>query len=328
MKKAAVAALCAVLVAAGAASAGGVDRAHVSAKAKWVVHLDVAGLLGSGLGEHLLKRLAEPDAAAKLNGFVRLFNFDPTRDLSAITLYGESYDPAGGVAIIKAQVDRERLMTLLEVNEGREVSQYGKHELYRWFQKPEGKGDDGVRWGAFHGEDLVVIGREKKVLQEALDVLDGKADSLAKVRTATVLPAALRGSFFQVAGEGFSVPKGAEPKAAVLRKLAALAMDVGEVRGELFIDIVLTAKAEKDAQQVRDILRGMLALANLAQEQAAEQGKPVGPWAPVLKGMEVGGRGTGVELHAAAAMKDVTALLIHLAEQRQAGAAGKMPARD
>ena len=303
--------------------AGPIQDKQISAGAKWVAHMNVEAFVASGLGKYVLDRVSEdPKATEGLQKFVEAFNVDPTQDLLSVTLYGGEYAPAAGVAILRGRVDHERLLDLLEANEAHDTLKYGDHVLHTWAQQPEGKDDDGVRHGAFHGDELVVISRSVDVLKHAMDVLDGKAGSLAGASD-SFLPVFTEGSFLQIAATQFEVPKDAKPKAAVLlKKVTGMWGELGESRETVFLRAGVTAASEKDGQQLRDILAGLVALARLGQEQAAETGGEFGPWAPLLKGTQVGGRGAAVELEVAASLKDVTDILLQLAQQKEAAAAG------
>jgi hypothetical protein len=312
----------ALLAVTAALPAGQMQDRQISAKARWVAHLDVEGLVASGFGKYLLDRMSEkPEAAEGMQKFVETFNMDPTQDLFSVTLYGTEYAPGAGVAILRGQVDHERLLALLDANEAHETLEYGDHTVHTWLQAPEGKDDDGVRHGAFHGEELVVIARAVDMLKHALDVLDGQAGSLAGASD-NFLPRFSEGAFLTIAGTDFTVPEDAKPKAAVLlKKIAGVWMELGESRETMFLRAGVTAAGEKDGQQLRDILAGLVALARLGQEHATEMGKELGPWAPLLKGTRVSGGGASVELEVSASLRDVTDMLLQLAEQKEAAAA-------
>jgi len=322
MKTPAAVATALLLAVTGVLPAGPPQEKQVSAEARWVAHMDVEAFVTSGFGKFMLDRMSEkPEAVEGMDEFIETFNMDLTQDLFSVTLYGTEYAPTAAVVILRGRVDHDRLLELLGANEAHETLEYGDHTIHTWLQAPEGEEDDGVRHGAFHGDELVVISRTADVLKHALDVLDGEAGSLAGASD-SFLPRFSEGAFLTVAGTDFAVPEDAKPKAAVLlKKVSGMWMELGEARDAMFLRGGVTAVSARDGQQLRDILAGLVALARLGQENATEMGKELGPWAPLLKGTRVSGRGASVELEVTATLDEVLDMMVQLAEQKEAAAA-------
>src|ERR1035437_7126489 len=102
MNKSIMAGLCSVaFLSTSLLAAPGQDK-QVHAAAKGGVHVDGDRLVTSGLGQYLIKKGKDKDLAAKTAKFKEKFGFAPLVDLQSVTLYGEDFDPAGGVAIVQA----------------------------------------------------------------------------------------------------------------------------------------------------------------------------------------------------------------------------------
>jgi len=307
-----------LLTVAATAGAGQIVPADVAPNAKWVLHLDVEKLLAGQVGRYALSLAKEQGVAEKLQEFVRAFGFDPKKDLSSVTIYGSDYEPASGVAIFKGKFDREKLLTLLDANEGHQQSPHGERTIHRWTQKPRGKGDDGVRYGAFHSDGTVVISRSKKAVETALDVLDGKVAGKARI-----VPEA-KGAFFVAAGEDLPAPKRADHGAMIASRVASAVIRIGEDGDNTVLDADLTAKTAEDGQRIRQMTQGIVAFAAMSAEQAQQQGRPAPLWAPLLGGVEIGGSDKAVQVRVSVK----TATLVQAAEAARKAKAARVRRRD
>ncbi len=328
MRKVVIAVMCAVLLGQGVLLAAPVEKGQVPAGVDWVAHIDFQDMLSCELGKQVLAHITkDADAVKKLDGFAGTFGFDLTRDLESITLYRQGPDDARGALILRARLDQEKLLALLAANEAYETAKYGEHTLHHWLDdQRKGKDDDGIRWGAFYGDDLVVICRDQEILKTALDVLDGKTDSLAGT-SQTLLPKFSRGSFLQVAAEGHSIPAKDEAHAAMLKKLASYSFEIGEAGGAVFVKTSLTAETAEAASQVQQMIQGLVAFAMISHGEAGADG-PVNFWEPLLDSIEVTASKTTVQVRMSASATDIMTLLLHLEEKKAAAKEKKAAAEE
>lgn len=322
LSKPAAALVLAAVIGPSAVLAGPVQKEQVPAKAKWVAHADVDALVASGLGQYALAQIKEQGHDVKLQEFAEKFGFDLTKDLRSITLYGESYEPVAAVGVIRVKANKDKLLGLLAENEGHKESKYGDHVVHRWTEKPKGQDDDGQRFGAFHGEELVVVSRMDTGVKQALDVLDGKAASQAGEGATNVVPQPTKGALLVLACSEFKMPPEADPSAAVLKKLESGTAELGENAGGVFLSVAVTARTPEDANQIRQVVRGLVALGKIAAEHKEQTGPP-GLIPDALKSLlanaVVGGTGTAANLRLAVPLKEI----IDLAEREKARKAMK-----
>ena len=282
----------AVLALATTAVAGPINAKDVPPAAKWVAHLDVQGLVNSQFGQWVLGQLREKEQLdSKLQGFVSIFGFDPVKDIASVTIYGTEYSPASAVIIFKGKWDKEKLLGLLKQNPGFGESAYGQHTIEKWTQNAEDAQDDGVRHGAFHGDGTAVISRSEAAVKAALDALDGKTAG-----TVEVVPAMGPGVFLLVAAKEFALPANADPKAAVLKRIAGGTLMAGENGDTVFVNAKLNTRKPQDAQRVRQMLDGGLAFLSLVAEQTQESEGQQPFWAPLVAGAQTAGTTDSVEL--------------------------------
>ena len=102
MSRAFVTGLCIMLLLSGVAVADGLDKSKVSAEAKWIAHMDFDALLSSKFGKHILNEIELQGHADAIAEFAETAGFDPRTDLADVTLWGETFEPDGGVAVIPA----------------------------------------------------------------------------------------------------------------------------------------------------------------------------------------------------------------------------------
>lgn len=304
MKKHLAAIVCVTLFTTASLFGGPLQKEQVSANAKWVAHLNVEGMVASGLGKYILEKANEEQGIeAKMNAFAKLFGLNPLTDLEGITLYAENFEPSSGVAIIQAKMDQEKLRQLLVLNKGHQESKYGDKPVHRWIQKPEGKKDDGVRFGMFYSDKVVVIARAEDVLKHAINILDGKAANLSKAKT-NFLPEAPSGTFL-IAATTDLPGKTDKPQATTLRNISAGWLLAGQSDQTVFLKASVTANTKENAALMQQVAIGFLALAqlNLNQQQAthSETGKGLS----LLKAVKATVKGASVQLEASFPMAEV-----------------------
>jgi hypothetical protein len=167
-----------------------------------------------------------------------------------------------------------------------------------------------------------VIATGLKRLKNALDVLDRKADNLAKTNAIESLPEVGKGAFFILAADKVAFPKGKAPRAAVLKGISAVAAQGGEADGSVFVSVRVFAGSEEDAVNMRALVQGFLALSVMMrqQEKFAEL-KDLG------EKIDVGGKGKEVQVGATIPVKSVARILTFMQENRDAFGPRKRPSR-
>ena len=299
--------LFAVLSVSVSAWAGPLQKEAVSADAKWVVHLDVEGLIASDVGQAVLAlaRDKDPGLDTKIAAIAEKIGADPLKDLKGITLYGTAFDGKDGVAVIRASVNQEKLLGLLAANESHKEITVGERKAHQWVEKKRGPGDDGVRVGAFFGDDTVVIARSVEALTKALDVLDGKQSSLAA--DSALSPDGDKPPLFWAAVMDLPVPTAAEaaaeaaaagaaekavkvnvklPNAEFLKRVSGGSLLAGSAAGEVFGKVALIARSAEDGARIRQMVQGLVAFGQMALD-AKEDDALAKQAGELLKGVKV-----------------------------------------
>jgi hypothetical protein len=311
--------LCMLVVPAAADGHAGPDSV-TSGEAVWVAHLDVEAMLDSKLGEAMLGTLDENEHAERLEAFIEKCGFDPTEDLISITLWGRSYSPASGVAVVRAEVNRKKLLKLLDDVKNHTTFEHGEHTIHQWQQKPEHKGDDGTRFGAFHGKDITVFARTRAEIEHALAVLDGKADSQADIdEEHRVLGNAPEGAWLVGGAVDIKMPEHLPHHAAVLKKVRSAYMAMGETRGQVYFDLDLGFDSARTAKQLRQMGQGMLAMGAMHLDRLEDEDKELPHWAPLVRNTEIGGRDETISMSISMAADRIIEMAEEAAEHRHGG---------
>ncbi len=310
----------------GITTAGPLDKSQVSADAKWVVHTDVEGFLASKTGGAFTDLLKKQGADKGIAAFAVMFGFDPLKDVKGITLYGAEFKDTAGVALLDVNFDREKILTLLKANQSFKEDKCNDHAFYSWVDNPkEGESADKpgpTKYGCFFGKTGAVITQDLDMLKKALDVLDSKADTLAKKGAAlSVEPS--KGAFVVAAGAGIgealaSAKTTDKAGAAVISQLTAAAFELGEAKDKVYCTLSLTGKTEAVATDLWKIVDGLLALVDLFKP-AIDAGDAKGQQVPkelvaMVKDITVAAEGKTVTVKMDTSVDNVIGLLKYAAE--------------
>lgn len=252
-------------------SAKPLDAKQVSGDAKWLVHIDVdavtAGEVPQTVGTLWLKLPSAPEGLRKLS---KAIGMDPTKDLHGITIYGRRHTQASGVVIVRAELDRGRLMALLKRKPDYRTESYGSHELVLWTENKRKK-DEHTVTGCFYRPTVIVFGRDTAEVKKALDVLDGKSPALAE-SDPLFSPDVPAGTMIQARAVGLADVQ-LPFKSPLVRKSRFLFVGFGERGSEAFVVARLETESAEVAGQVRAVVEGFLAMAKLRWEADKEATK-------------------------------------------------------
>ncbi len=253
------------LLTAGPAFSVPVDRSAVIADAAWAAHLDVDALRTSAIGAQLLVEMNKPDAALRFDVLTAAIGCDLRTALHGVTAYGASAKPEDGVALVYADFNSERLLTLAKQAEDYKSSAYGPDRVYSWIdaKKRARTGGSPRTFASIYENRLVVFAQRESRLKEALDVLRKTKPSLAE-------------SNFPNLGTGTAIVQACaremsldDSRAAVLQLSKLTCLNVRESEGKVLAAATLETGSEEAAQQVGNIVRGVIALTSLQTNNPA-----------------------------------------------------------
>lgn len=263
IKRFAVLFVLATLLLASTAWAGPFKAQEVSADAKWVMHIDVEGAIASKMGKLLLGLIEDEADTKELDEVGDMLGMNFRQDIYSASLYGTTFEEKV-IVLLKGNFNKEKILALMDEECDYTQKEYGDHAVYVW-------NDGGEKFNScFYRKNMIVVSNCTDQMKTALDVLDGKADSMADGGKLDLndLP---RGALFTGAARGFAKLAGAHgPEAEVIKKAEKVTFVAGEREGDLFVDATLHTRDSETAQQIHDVFRGLLSLGAMLDTQEPE----------------------------------------------------------
>ena len=258
------------LVCAQALMAGVASTKDLPADTKWVLRLDLQSAQASPLVTELVGKIApakRQQAQAKIAAFKALFGIDLLKDIQEVVVAGNGSADKGGAAYIYGSLDAARLTTILAGNATFSSSDYNGLKLLSWTDDNDKK----QKFGSFIRPGLTVMSDKKEAVTAALDVLSGKVAGLA---AGSSLKGAFAngGAFLTVVAEDVPSIIGEQPKGQALRQAQSLCLNISAPQPDLLsASLAVKASSDETAQQIRQALTGIQALALLRAAEAPEQ---------------------------------------------------------
>ena len=253
-------------VATASLHASPLDRAQVSADAKWLLHVDIDALRKTQLGTSLMKTVVaqagedlKEDANIDLPALVK--------STSSIMAYGTDYKSGKdgkGVLIWQGSKEIEQIASAFLVQQAEATKAgSGNVKLAREGAQPVYAFGDDMHIVVRPGGGLI-LGRSVDQIDLATKVLEGKAASLKDKPTFTEYATLPGGFFFMALAEGFNKDAEVPPQANVLKLADGGRLAVGEADGKLRVQLTLDAKNKDVTQQIQQVVQGLLAIATLS----------------------------------------------------------------
>ena len=254
MKKMIIMMIGVLLLLSGTICAGPLNPAQVSAEAKWVVHANFDEFASSEMWWMISQELSKKDWK-KIDAITKLFGSDPTKDIYGITLFGKDAKEENATVLINGKYEKEKLLSLLSMNDEYAESQYKGKTLYHWLDENDNK----KKVGMFASEELIVISQSEDSVEAAADLLASEKDSLASAEDSALakLVDTRQDAIVVMAAEGLSELSKNRKNNTILRNSNMMAVVAGEENGDLYLHVDLTAETAEAAIQIEQILGGI-----------------------------------------------------------------------
>lgn len=276
------------LVCAQALMAGTASPKDLPAATKWILSLDLKSAQNSPLVSELIGKIAPAkrrEAQAKLAAVKAMFGVDLLNDIQNVVIAGSGSADQGGVAYIYANLDAERLTTILAGNATFSSTDYNGLKLLNWVDDNDKK----AKYASFVRPGLTVVSDRKETVTTALDVLSGRTAGLS---SDSPLKSAFAsdGAFLTVMAVDVPSIIGEQPKGQALRQAQSLCLRVSAPQPDLIsASLAVKATSDETALQIRQALMGIQALALLRAAEAPEQ-------ATLAQLVKITGEGTSVDV--------------------------------
>ncbi len=214
----------------GTANAAPLDPSHVSADAKWLVHIDFDAAhqskVADNIREHILEHEKAKEALAKLKDEL---DMDPHQDLHGATLYSSNFKPQHGVLIIYAKANKEKLIANLKKKDDFSESTDGGNTFYSWTEH-KGKKHSHAVVAVFPKEGMGVFSADMAGVKAALEVIGGKGGLATSSPLAGEVP---KGTVLQAAAIDVSTAE-LPAQCAFAKQIDQLHVAIGESDGNVF----------------------------------------------------------------------------------------------
>ncbi len=240
---------------------------------KFFLHVDVTAFRQTALGGRLFEMarneaMREISNKGKDSDFEKMketIGFDPFTELQTITIVGSSFDkPEDAVQLILTlKKTTGNLETLAASLPNHESTVYHDHEIHSAAEK-----EDERMHAAIHtdrkGQKRIVAARRIRDVRNMLDTLDGRSQGDSKA----VRLALKRNNFVHI--ELLEIPadqleRGPQAKAA--RMLDGISLKIGAQDDAISVTASLKTKEEKQAKQIQQIVQGLVAMLQLADDE-------------------------------------------------------------
>ncbi|MGD9346037.1 MAG: hypothetical protein PVH84_09265 [Candidatus Aminicenantes bacterium] len=233
----------------------------IPAEAEWVVHLDMGKFKSSHIGNLLIEE-KHGGIKKKAKAFYKQTSIDLLQDVSGVTIYGLGKNKQQTVMCLKGTFDKDYLLSLLEdVDAHREIP-HGTHTIHKWNHS---------EYGLFVGEDLVFLAWNENAIKTALDAVDGKSKNTSASSLKAYMEEIPDNAFFAALAKDISALAGYASKAVILKKAGSGLFTLTEQNEILKARFNATAATPKDAANMEQVIRGLIAMAQMQFEETYKE---------------------------------------------------------
>ena len=242
----------------GELTASTLPKSLIPANAEWVVHLDMAKFKSTQIGDLLIQE-KHGGIKKKAKVFSKRTSIDLLKDVTGVTIYGLGKNKQQTVMCLKGRFDKEYLLGLLEdVNTHKEIV-HGNHTIHKW---------NHTEYGLFVGEDLIFLAWNEEAIKAALDTVDNRSETILSSSLKIYADQIPENAFFAALAKDISTLAGYSSKAVILKKAGSGLVTLTEKDEILNMRIDATAETPKDAASIEQIIRGLMAMAQMQLEES------------------------------------------------------------
>jgi len=248
--------------------AGPLNPRDVSSSARWVIHLDAQAFWASQFGTQLMRIVDSNDIQAKLDALKIVSGSDLSSDLHSVTLYGPDSDETHVVALVKGQMDRQKLVSLSVLAHGYKKTTAGDAVIHQW----QDSNDQKTQYMAFASDHELVVSQSRSTVEATLDVLAGKAQSIWGTERFRALKRVSDKPFVVACAEELADLTQDKANAAMLQKSSMLAFMAGEKAGFFNTTLQVETESSDVAVQIETMGRGILAMMQFQENKFPQVG--------------------------------------------------------
>jgi hypothetical protein len=253
-----------------AAPAGPLQKKHVAAETKWLIHLDLENFLATQIGEFIGKEVLDKKLGKGVRDFQEKLGIDlDWRKIRSLTAYGTDFKSSAqdkGVLLIESGFDLAKSFDQIIEKQGEGGSKkpatlrkvpdaafplYAIEEVF----------------GTPVGADLFLLSKSKTQLEKARQVLTGQAANLVSAKNFPAFADTPKGFLVVNVADGFGAATKLPSQVNALKSAEGGQIVAGEKATNIFLNLALNAKDAESATQLQQVVQGLVALATLSQNE-------------------------------------------------------------
>lgn len=233
------------------------SRKIVPAGAEWAVQVNLNALQKSRLygmmeqGEDLGKIQRAQEA------ILRHYKIDILKSIERITLIGLRPE-AEPVVCFEGDIPREHLLGLLGQEEKHQEIPFGSTVIHTWGTREN---------GAFVGDRTALISEDLDSLKQVLGVLGGEKPDFKAESLLPRVPVRSGGGLVTGFVRDVSAMLRHERGPAILTRVKAAVFQATEKAEDVLLSLHVETTSAPDAEQIRQVVQGLIALASMEQEK-------------------------------------------------------------
>ena len=232
-------------------------RTIIPSDASWVLHLDMERLLSSNLFNQIIGEEGWDRIKNRNVSINKKFRINLLEDVKGVTVFGQGRDEEKAVACISGRFDQDHLLSLLSMDDDHRETKHGAYIVHHW---------GGDEYGAFVGNDLAVLSGSEDAIKHALDVIAGKAKNVTQSETAGPISQSPANVFLTAFARNISDLTAGHKGPALFKKAETALLYFSEQGENVLVAAEMAATTPEDAENIEQILRGLLALVDMYRD--------------------------------------------------------------
>jgi len=250
-------------------SAGPLQEAWIPADIQWGLHWDKEAMDDTVIGRRLQEEMDAFGWQGMMAGFEQEWGFNPWQAMTGLTMYGNQRDCQSVVMIMEGQFNTASITAKLVTKDRHALIPYNAHEIHTWFSGEVcGSKTGQMVYGVFVGKELICLSAGQPALQTALDVIDGKAESLAQTEGISQIRQYSQNSWFIAGADRLNgvIPMHGD-RGVMLSHTREVVMSISAAGDQVTLNLLLMLDTDQAALNVAEVLEGMKAFAELSADR-------------------------------------------------------------
>jgi hypothetical protein len=256
----AAALIVAILILAPCALPGTLPVSVIPDGASWIAHVDMEKFVATRLYEYLEK---DGRIQIKSRDITRMLKIDLFRDITGLTVFGFGPGHKRAVFAAAGKFDKNRLLTLLDLDEDHREIPYGGSTIYSM---------DDDEFGAFVNENLIVFGERQGDVEKVLDTAAGKMKNFGSSKLHEAFKNNSAGAFISGVVENLSGLDREIGRSRLVGKASGVFFSARENQDALEVRARVSADTPESAKDMADIAQGFIAMIRLGQGHEGHEG--------------------------------------------------------